>query len=193
MQDNVIKEMLITAELLKRFASEKSAVIVKAAGVIADRLKFENTVFFAGNGGSASQAQHAAAELVGRFVKERRGYRALALNTDTSILTAVANDYGYNRIFERQIEALARDGDVFVALSTSGNSPNIIKALELARSMKVITVGITGPGGGKIKNLSDFLIDVPEGPTYRIQELHLVTIHILCGEIERILTEGGAP
>lgn len=191
MSNDIRREMEATAELLKKFASEESDALGKVASVIADALAKGGTVFFAGNGGSASQAQHAAAEIVGRFAMERPGFRAMALTTDTSVLTSVANDYGYEQVFRRQLEALAGEGDVLVALSTSGNSPNIIKALELARKIKVVTVGLTGAGGGKMADMLDYLIEVPDKTTWRIQEIHLAALHIICAQIERKLAEKG--
>ncbi len=188
-QTRIRREMETTAELLRRFASEKSELIAGVVEVMTRCIDAEGTVFFAGNGGSASQAQHAAAELVGRFAKDRKAYRAVALTTDTSILTSVANDYGYEHVFERQIEALGRPGDVFVGISTSGTSANVIKAMEIARSKGITTVGLTGPGGGKMAQWADYLIDVPEGPTWRIQEIHLAVLHRLCAEVEQSSAE----
>jgi D-sedoheptulose 7-phosphate isomerase len=147
------------------------------------------TIFFAGNGGSASQAQHAAGELVGRFTKERKGIRAVALTADIAVLTSVANDYGYEHVFERQLDALARPGDVFVGISTSGASANVIHAMELAREIKVTNVVLTGPDGAAMSELADYLINTPEAPTWRIQEMHLAALHMLCAEVERSLSE----
>ncbi len=191
MSDELRREMEATAELLKRFAAEKAGEVEQVAEVIGKALEKGGTLFFAGNGGSASQAQHAAAEIVGRFEVERPGYRALALTTDTSVLTSVANDYGYDEVFRRQLEALAEPGDVLVALSTSGNSPNIIKALELARKMKLLTVALTGAGGGKIAQMPDYLIEVPDDSTWRVQEIHLSILHMICAQIERKLAGKG--
>jgi len=191
MSDDIRRELEATAQLLKKFAATKSGVLAEVAGVIAGAVAGGGTVFFAGNGGSASQAQHAAAEIVGRFAMERPGFRALALTTDTSVLTSVANDYGYDEVFRRQIEALAGEGDVLVALSTSGDSPNIVKALELARKMKVVTVGLTGAGGGKMADMLDYLIDVPDRTTWRIQEIHLSILHMICARVERELAGKG--
>ena len=186
--ERIREEMESTAESLRRFAREKSAIIAEVAGVIAKCVDAGGAVFFAGNGGSAAQAQHAAAELVGRFGGvERRGYSAVALTTDTSVLTSLANDYGYEHVFERQLEALAKSGDLFVGISTSGKSANVIKAMEIARKLKVITVGLTGPGKNEMADLADYLIDTSPGPTWRIQEAHLAALHMLCAEIERTL------
>lgn len=141
-------------------------------------------ILFMGNGGSAADAQHLAAEFVGRFEKERRGLPAIALTTDTSLLTAVGNDYGFDMIFSRQIEALARPGDVVVGISTSGNSPNVVKALAIAKEMGAVTVGLTGAKGGKMDGLCDLCIKVPSEKTARIQEAHILIGHIVCALVD---------
>jgi len=143
-----------------------------------------HTVYLMGNGGSACDCQHFAAELVGRFQKERQAMASVALTTDTSILTALANDYGFDVIFSRQVEALVRTGDVVVGLSTSGNSPNIVKGLESARARGAVTVGMTGRTGGVMKALCDICICIPSDVTARIQEAHLLVEHLVCQRIE---------
>ena len=143
-----------------------------------------NTVFLMGNGGSACDCQHFAAELVGRFQKERQAMAAVAMTTDTSILTALGNDYGFEAIFARQVEALVKQQDVVVGISTSGNSPNIIRAIEEADKRGAITVGLTGRSGGKLKQVCDICICVPSDVTARIQEAHLLIEHIVCQLIE---------
>jgi D-sedoheptulose 7-phosphate isomerase len=125
-----------------------------------------------------------AAEIVGRFVKERPGLPSIALTVDTSILTAVGNDYGYDQVFARQIQALGDPGDVVIAISTSGNSPNVVKALEVARDLSMVSIGLTGEGGGKMADAVDLLIDVPSKMTARIQEAHLLIEHILCEAVD---------
>ena len=137
-------------------------------------------VLFCGNGGSAADSQHLAAEFVGRFQKERRGLPAIALTVDTSILTAVGNDYGYDKVFVRQVEALAQAGDVLVGISTSGNSANVVEAIELAKAKGVYCVGMTAAGGGKMAMLCDECIAVPAKITARAQEMHILIGHILC-------------
>lgn len=144
-------------------------------------------ILFAGNGGSAADAQHLAAEIVGRFEKERTGLAALALTTDSSTLTSIANDYGFESIFSRQIEALGQKGDVFVAISTSGNSSNLVKAIEVARAKGLVTVGMLGRNGGHLNALVDFPLIVPSENTARIQEAHILIGHILCQLIEESL------
>ncbi len=168
--------------------SENVAVVAK---VIVECLKKGGKTLICGNGGSASQAQHFAAELVGRFEKERGGLCAVALTTDTSILTSVGNDYGFDVIFARQVEALGSEGDVLIGLSTSGNSPNVVKALEAAKAGGMVTIGITGRGGGNMAPLLDYHIDVADDATYRIQEVHLAALHQICRLVEDEMAGGG--
>jgi D-sedoheptulose 7-phosphate isomerase len=141
-------------------------------------------ILWCGNGGSAGDSQHLAAELVGRFRRERRGLASVALTTDTSILTSIANDYGYESVFSRQIEALGVSGDLVVGISTSGNSANVVAALMAARSLGLVTVAFTGEGGGKMAQLADYLFAVPSRDTARIQEGHILAGHMLCDWIE---------
>jgi D-sedoheptulose 7-phosphate isomerase len=145
------------------------------------------TLFWCGNGGSAADSQHLAAELVGRFKKNRRALRSVALTTDTSVLTCVANDYSYNDIFSRQIEALGRSGDVLVGISTSGNSHNVIQALKTAKEMGLVTIAMLGKDGGMTKKLVDHSLIIPSNSTARIQEMHILIGHILCEIIEKEL------
>jgi D-sedoheptulose 7-phosphate isomerase len=137
-------------------------------------------VYFCGNGGSAADAQHLAAEFSGRFYTDRRALPAEALHCNTSYLTAVANDYGYEKIYSRLIDGIGQPGDVLVGLSTSGNSPNIVNAFKTARQKGMITIGFTGAAGGQVKEFSDYLINVPSSDTPRIQESHIMTGHIIC-------------
>lgn len=143
-------------------------------------------VLLCGNGGSAADAQHIAAEFVGRFVTERRGLPAIALTTDTSILTAVSNDYGYDRVFERQVEALGSAGDLLIGLSTSGNSANVERALIQAKKQGMMTIALLGRDGGRCKALSDHSFIVPHQEAARIQELHITIGHILCGIVDNL-------
>ncbi len=154
--------------------------------VIAITSSFKNgkKVLFCGNGGSAADAQHLAAEFSGRFYKNRRALPAEALHCNTSYITAVANDYSYDVIYSRLVEGLGEKGDVLVGLSTSGNSPNIIKAFEAARQLQMVTIGFTGDTGGKMKELSDHLINIPSNITPRIQESHILVGHIICELVE---------
>jgi D-sedoheptulose 7-phosphate isomerase len=172
----VKQQILNNEELLK--------TIVKVKEVITKALQDKKRVYFCGNGGSAADAQHLAAEFSGRFYKDRKALPAEALHCNTSYLTAVANDYSYDMIYSRMIDGIAEKGDVLVGLSTSGNSGNIVKAFECAREKGVITVGFTGSHGGKMKPLSDFLINIPSNDTPRIQESHIMVGHIICELVE---------
>ena len=163
------------------------AAVQRAAQACVDSLRAGGKVLFAGNGGSAADAQHMAGEFVSRFMYDRPGLAAVALTTDTSTLTAIGNDYGFEKLFERQVQALGRRGDVLVVYSTSGSSPNILRALEAARSAGVVTVGYTGNRGGPMVALSDILLAVPSAETPRVQEGHLVLGHVMCGLVERAM------
>ena len=167
-----------------------AAPIAEAAEAMVGSLLGNGKILACGNGGSAADAQHFAAELVGRFEMERQGLAAIALTTDSSIMTAVANDYGYNTVFERQVRALGHPGDVLLAISTSGNSPSILEAIAAAHDNEMRVVALTGKGGGQISKLlrdTDIHICVPSDRTARIQEVHLLTIHCLCDGIDCLL------
>ena len=146
-----------------------------------------NRVLLAGNGGSAADAQHIAAEFVGRYAFDRPGLPAIAFTTDTSMLTAIGNDYGFDQIFCRQLEANGRKGDVFIGISTSGNSPNVTAALQRARELDIITIGLTGQSGGGMQSLCDYCIQVPSMSTPRIQESHIMLAHVICSLVENTL------
>ena len=161
--------------------------IEKIGKVLAGTLKNEGTIFWCGNGGSASDSQHLAAELVGRFKNNRKALRSIALTTDTSVLTCIANDYCYDDIFSRQVEALARKGDVLIGISTSGNSENVLRAFKAAQEMGLKTVALLGKDGGEINNLADNALVIPSNSTARIQEMHILIGHILCEIIEQEL------
>jgi D-sedoheptulose 7-phosphate isomerase len=166
------------------------AAVAKTGRIMAQALQSGNKVLFFGNGGSAADAQHLAAELTGRFMKERPALAALALTTNSSSVTALGNDYGFETIFARQIEGLARRGDVAVGISTSGNSPNVLQAIAAAHSRKLITVGMTGAKGGKLASAVDYCIRIPSDSTPRIQEAHILVGHVLCEIIEQELFGG---
>jgi D-sedoheptulose 7-phosphate isomerase len=172
------------ADLRMKVARECGPAIVQAANVMAECLRAGGKLLFFGNGGSAADAQHLAAEFVGRFVLERRGLPAVALTTDSSILTAVGNDYGFDRVFSRQIEALGRAGDVAVGISTSGNSPNVIAALKQARIQNLKTIGLAGKDGGLLRLCSDIPLIVGSPNTARVQECHIAIGHLLCELVE---------
>lgn len=161
--------------------------IAQTAETIAHGLRTGHKVLFFGNGGSAADAQHLAAELVGRFGPDRLPLPAISLTTDTSVLTAVGNDYGYEKVFARQIEALGQAGDTAVAISTSGNSPSVIEAIDVARSKGLFTIGLSGETGGKMKDRVEVLFRVPSRETPRIQETHILLGHILCELVDREL------
>ncbi|MCF0155484.1 MAG: D-sedoheptulose 7-phosphate isomerase [Veillonella sp.] len=158
--------------------------IQEAASICKEALDNGHKVLFCGNGGSAADSQHLAAELVGRFVKERRSLPSIALTTDTSILTAVGNDYGYDEVFARQVQGLGQAGDVLVGISTSGNSKNVVKAVEEAKAMGLKTIAFTGQGGGRLGELCDATVAVPSKVTARIQEMHILVGHIICELVE---------
>lgn len=165
-------------------SAELRQQIIDATQLCLQSLRDDGKIMFAGNGGSAADAQHWAGELVSRFYYDRPGLPAIALTTDTSILTAIGNDYGYDYTFARQIEALGRKGDVFVAISTSGNSPNIVRAVEAAKLRGVRVIGFTGKKGGKLSELCDVCFRIPSDETPRIQEGHEFVGHLLCALIE---------
>lgn len=175
-----------TAENLLAMAGDRAllATLTAAAAACVEALRRGNKVLFAGNGGSAADAQHLAGELVSRFAYDRPGLPAFALTTDTSVLTAIGNDYGYERLFARQVEAVANAGDVFFGISTSGRSPNVLSALRAARGKGLITIGMTGRGGGEMPELCDYLLRVPSDTTPRIQEGHIAMGHAICQIIE---------
>jgi D-sedoheptulose 7-phosphate isomerase len=173
----------VKSQLLKD--TSFSAKIEQAITIITEAFQKGNSVYFAGNGGSAADAQHLAAEFSGRFYKDRKALPSEALHCNTSYLTAVANDYSYDVIYARLIEGLAKPGDVLVGISTSGNSGNIVKAFEKCKELKVTTIGFTGANGGKMKELSDLLLNVPSNDTPRIQESHILIGHIICELVEK--------
>lgn len=165
-------------------------VMARAAELLRTRLQDGSKILLCGNGGSAADAQHFAAELVGRFRRERRALPAVALTTDTSALTAIGNDYGFEQIFSRQVEALASKGDVLVGISTSGHSPNVLKAVRAARERGCATIGLLGRDGGNIAVEVDLALVVPAEATSHIQEAHIVIIHLLCELVERAVISG---
>lgn len=162
--------------------------ILDIVNTITKCLKSGNKVILFGNGGSAADAQHMAAEFIGRYLLERKSFPAIALTTDSSILTAIGNDYGFDKVFARQCEALAEKGDVIVAISTSGNSTNVIKGIESAKMKGGVIISLTGKSGGKLAKISDFLLNIPSEETPRIQEGQRVVIHIICELVEKNLS-----
>jgi len=181
-----IKRVFVEGIKLRELSAEMCSESIRDAVIcIVEAMKRGNKLLIAGNGGSAADAQHIAAEMVGRFYRERKGLPAVALSTDTSILTSVGNDYGFENIFSRQVEAIGKRGDVFLGISTSGNSENIVRAVQKASSMGITTIALTGEGGGKLRDMVDILIAIPSSSTPRIQELHITVGHIICELVEQ--------
>ena len=175
----VMAEMLTDEHLVNSLEAASKACIVC--------FQNQRKILLAGNGGSAADAQHIAGEFVSRFAFDRPGLPAIALTTDSSILTAIGNDYGYEKLFARQVQAYGNKGDVFIGYSTSGKSPNILKAFEEARKRDLVCIGLTGNRGGSMRKLCDYLLEVPSADTPKIQEGHLLLGHILCGLVEQAL------
>lgn len=180
------KELAKLATLVADIQADKTLLnqVVECAETIVSTLHGGGKVLIAGNGGSAADAQHIAGEFVSRFHYDRPGLAAIALTTDTSILTAIGNDYGYERLFSRQVQALGREGDVFIGISTSGNSANVIAAFAEAEKLKLKTIGLTGLGGGKMADMCDITLRMPSMETPKIQEGHIAIGHIICGLVE---------
>jgi D-sedoheptulose 7-phosphate isomerase len=192
MEEEIRKQLQSHRKLIEEIELKLTLTISSIAVLISDALKEGNKILLMGNGGSAADAQHMAAEIVGRFRLERRALPAISLAADTSIITAVGNDYGFETVFRRQIEALAEKGDVAIGISTSGSSPNVRAALLKAGEMGCRTVGILGKDGGDIKDCVDIPLIVPGDETPRIQEGHITVIHIICDLVEKSLFAGGA-
>jgi D-sedoheptulose 7-phosphate isomerase len=186
-EDAVLGHLRRSREVIEQAAGDRQfgAAILAIADRVVRSFRDGGKVMLAGNGGSAADAQHIAAELVGRFVTERAPLAALALTTDTSALTAIGNDYGFEHVFARQLRALARKGDVFIAISTSGRSPNILAALKAARELGVTTVGFTGGKGTDMHALCDLVLVAPSDETALIQQVHITAAHAICGLVER--------
>lgn len=185
--NNIIREQILSSISTKKSMLDNPELlnlIEKAAVLILDGYKFGNKTLLAGNGGSAADAQHIAGEFVSRFYFDRPGIPAMALNTDTSVLTSIGNDYGYEKIFARQIQAHGQKGDIVICISTSGNSRNIIEALLTCKEKGIKTIGLTGMGKGRMTELCDICIEVPSLETPRIQEAHILIGHILCCIVE---------
>jgi len=181
---NELEEHIKTAQATLNFGSIIDSIEI-ASKICIDSLKNNKKILLIGNGGSAADAQHIAAELVGRYKNERKGLAALALTTDTSAITAVGNDYGYSRVFSRQIEALANEGDTLIGISTSGTSSNILSAIQTAKQLNCKTIGFSGRSGGKMNELCDVNLVIPAKDTARIQEMHIVLGHIICNLIDQ--------
>ena len=187
----IAKRLEESAQIKSAIAKSKIDEIYSMVGFIVATYKVGGKVVLFGNGGSATDAQHLAGELVGRFMLERQALPAIALTTNTSILTAVGNDYGYETVFSRQVEALVNEKDVVIGISTSGNSPNVIEAMKTAKMKGAKTIGLTGGNGGKLVEVADLVLIVPSDSTPRIQEAHITIGHIVCELVERELAGTG--
>lgn len=190
MRDIVIAQLKDSAQAKLRAAETLPDATVEAAQAIIDSLRAGGTVAFCGNGGSAADAQHLAGEFIGRFKRERKAFAGIALTTDTSILTAIGNDYGFDQVFARQVEGLLRAGDVLVGFSTSGNAQDVLAAMRLAGQMGVRTIAFTGEGGGAMAREADLCLRAPHTDTPRIQEIHITLGHIICDLVESVLAGG---
>lgn len=184
MKQTINNELTSHLETINKVIENMQENLENASKLAIETLKNGNKILLCGNGGSAADAQHIAAELIGRYKTERKGLPAIALTTDTSILTSIGNDYGYDRVFDRQIEALANKGDLIIGISTSGNSKNIISALKLGREIGCKTLGFSGRNGGAMNEICDINLVVPSDDTPRIQEMHILFGHIICQIID---------
>ncbi len=189
MQDKIRACIAESIEVKKAALEKNLAAVEKTVGAIMTSFQSGGKVLLCGNGGSAADCQHIAAEFIGRFQKERSALPAIALTTDTSILTSLANDYSFDVVFSRQVEGLGKRGDVLVGITTSGNSLNVIKAVEQAKKMGIMTIAMSGRDGGKIAKIADISIVVPSAKTARIQETHIALAHAVCEVVEDELTK----
>lgn len=189
MKNTIKNEFNSHLETIKKVIECMGEDLEKATNLVVNILKNGNKILLFGNGGSAADAQHIAAELTGRYKSERRGLPAIALTTDTSALTAIGNDYGYDRVFDRQVEALANKDDLLIGISTSGNSRNVINALKFGRELGCKTLGFSGKDGGNMNNICDINLIVPSDNTPRIQEMHILFGHIICQIIDDNFTD----
>ena len=185
-RQRALETIALHKRLLARLEDKGLDAVLAAAAMLTACLKSDGRIYICGNGGSAADAQHIAAELVGRFIRERKGLAAIALTTDTSILTSVGNDYGFEQVFARQVEALVRRGDVLWAFSTSGTSKNVLAAAEKAKSLGAAIVAFTGRHDSPLENMADVCLAV-EGPTAAVQEIHQLAYHILCDLVEEAM------
>jgi D-sedoheptulose 7-phosphate isomerase len=193
LKEQIAKEIQENIAVTTELARSLPAKIAEAANLIVESLRTGGKVLVFGNGGSATEAEHFVAELVGRYRLDRQPLAAIALTTDSGVLTSIANDYGFDQIFSRQLRGIARPGDIAIAISTSGNSPNVLEAVECARTMGLATLGLTGGTGGKLADRVQLCLKVPSDCTARIQEAHALVVHLLCGLVENALqrTSGG--
>ena len=191
MHQQIVKRLEESARLKESIARDKAGEIECIAQAVINAYRAGGKVVLFGNGGSAADAQHIAGELVGQFLFKRQALPAIALTTNTSILTAVANDFGSDAVFSRQIEALVNEKDVVIGISTSGNSPNVIAGIETAKKKGATTIGLSGGNGGRLAEVTDLSLSVPSDSTPRIQEAHITIGHIICELVEREFTDTG--
>lgn len=189
MKQIIKNEFLSHLETINKTMETMQEALEEASKIAVETLKNGNKILLCGNGGSAADAQHIAAELVGRYKTTRRGLPAIALTTDTSALTAISNDYGYDRVFERQVEALASKGDLIIGISTSGNSKNVLNALKCAKTLECKTLGLSGNNGGAMNEMCNINLVIPSSDTPRIQEMHILLGHTICQIIDDELSE----
>ncbi len=189
MKEKILKAFKESISVKQQFIDENLDTVIEVSRVIAETFNRGCKLILFGNGGSASDASHIAAEFINRFKKERPALAAIALNTDMAVLTSIANDYDFSDIFVRQLKALAQEGDIIIAISTSGHSPNVIKAVEAAKRKKLKTIAFTGAKGDKLASKTDYVFAVPSNNTPRIQETHITLGHVLCQMVEEILFE----
>lgn len=183
-EDLIVQRGRELSSIVNQFCAEQASTVALIADTMVKAIRAGGKVLILGNGGSAGDAQHFAAEMINRFLMERRALPAVALTTDTSVLTSIANDYSFDQIFSRQVEALGREDDVLLAISTSGTSPNVLKALEQANALSMTTIGMTGADTGKIHPLCDICMAVEDRSTPRIQEVHHLALHVICEIME---------
>lgn len=189
MKDKILKAFEESIEVKKKFAEENVDTIIEAAKVIADAFNKGKKLILFGNGGSATDASHIAAEFINRFQKERPSLPAISLNADMAVITSIANDYDFSEVFAKQLKSLSDEGDVVIAISTSGNSPNILKAMDVAKRRRLTTIAFTGMKGDKLASKAQYALVVPSDKTPRIQETHITLGHVLCRMVEEILFE----
>lgn len=189
--ESIQSELRESAEIKIKVSEQLSSIINEVVAEVVQTLRKGGKILFCGNGGSAADAQHLATELICRLETDRPAIPAIALTTDTSLLTAQSNDKGFDTVFSRQIEGLGNPGDVLIAISTSGNSENVLQAVRTAKSKKMVTIAYTGMDGGKINSMVDYAVTVPSTNAQRIQEAHITIGHILCGLVERELFNNG--
>jgi len=190
MKDKILKAFEESVDVKQKFIDEKTIDrIVEVSKIIAGAFNDGKKLIIFGNGGSSTDASHIAAEFINRFKKERPGLPAIALNTDMAVITSIANDYDFSEIFSKQLKALAAEGDVVIAISTSGNSPNILKAMDVAKKKRLTTIALTGMKGDKFASRASYAFIVPSGSTPRIQETHITLGHVICQMVEEILFE----